>query len=257
MTTIEPTGTSTARYGFSRVARMEWVKLASLRSTWWTLAVTIAAANGIAVAVGAQSKAHTADLTNNILGGVAPGLLLTGVLGVLVMTSEYSSGLIRSTLAAAPKRPLVLAAKAAVFGTVSLVVGEIASFSAFLVGRSSLPSTITSPALSHPSVLRAVVLAGAGYCLIGLIGVGLGAIIRHTPAAIAVLVGGVYVAGTVLVGLSKSAGSYGPVSIVANSLTTTKRLAHALSPWAGLSMLCLYAALALGIGGWLLVRRDA
>jgi hypothetical protein len=257
MTAVELTGTSPVRYGFSHVARMEWVKLRSLRSTWWTLAVTIAAAIGIAVAVGAQSKTHTADVTNNILGGVAPGLLLTGVLGVLVMTSEYTSGLIRSTFTAAPKRSLVLTAKAAVFGTVSLVVGEIASFSAFLAGKTSLPRTITSPALSHPSVLRAVVLAGAGYCLIGLIGVGLGAIIRHTPAAVAVLVGGVYVAGTALVGLSKSAGSYGPVSIVANSLTTTKRLAHALPPWAGLGMLCLYAALVLGIGGWLLVRRDA
>jgi hypothetical protein len=257
MTTTEPTGTPPTRYGFSHVARMEWVKLASLRSTWWVLGVTIAAAIGIAVAVGAQSKAHTADVTNNILGGVAPGLLLTGVLGVLVMTSEYSSGLIRSTFTAVPKRSLVLAAKAAMFGSVSLVIGEMASFSAYLAGRASLPRSTTSPVLSHPSVLRAVVLAGAGYCLIGLIGVGLGAIIRHTPAAVAVLVGGVYVAGSALVALSKSAGSYGPVSIVANSLTTTKRLAHALPPWAGLGMLCLYAALALGIGGWLLVHRDA
>ena len=167
------------------------------------------------------NKSHTADVTNNILGGVAPGLLLTGVLGVLVMTSEYTSGLIRTTFTAAPKRSLVLITKAAVFGALSLVVGEIASFSAFFAGTTSLPRTIASPALSHPSVLRAVALAGAGYCLIGLLGVGLGAIIRHTPAAVAVLVGGVYVAGTALVGLSKSAGSYGPVSIVANSLSTT------------------------------------
>jgi len=257
MTAIELTEIPTGRYRFSQVARMEWIKVRSLRSPWWTLTVTVVAAIGIAAAVGAQTKAHTADVTNNVLGGVAPGLLLTGVLGVLVMTSEYTSGLIRTTFTAAPKRSLVLIAKAAVFGAVSLVVGEIASFSAFFAGTTSLPRTIASPALSHPSVLRAVALAGAGYCLIGLLGVGLGAIIRHTPAAVAVLVGGVYVAGTALVGLSKSAGSYGPVSIVANSLTTTKRLAHALPPWAGLGMLCLYAALALGIGGLLLARRDA
>ncbi|HWE69873.1 MAG TPA: hypothetical protein VG205_05895 [Acidimicrobiales bacterium] len=257
MSAIELTGTSPARYGFSHVARMEWIKLRSLRSTWWTLAVTIAAAIGIAVAVGLKTKNATSDLTNNALGGVAPGLLLTGVLGVLVMTSEYTSGMIRSTLAAAPNRSLMLAAKAAVFGTVSLVVGETASFAAFFAGKASLPGTITGPALSQPGVLRAVVLAGAGYCLISLIGVGLGAIIRHTPAAVAALVGGIYVAGTLLVGLSKAAGSYGPVSIVANSVSTTQRLPHALSPWAGLGMLCLYAALALGIGGWMLVRRDA
>lgn len=257
MTVIELIEIPTGRYRFSQVARMEWIKVRSLRSTWWTLTFTVVAAIGIAAAVGAQTKAHTADVTNNILGGVAPGLLLTGVLGVLVMTSEYTSGLIRTTFTAAPKRSLVLITKAAVFGALSLVVGEIASFSAFFAGTTSLPRTIASPALSHPSVLRAVALAGAGYCLIGLLGVGLGAIIRHTPAAVAVLVGGVYVAGTALVGLSKSAGSYGPVSIVANSLSTTRRLPHALSPWAGLGMLCLYAALALGIGGLLLVRRDA
>lgn len=257
MTAIELAHTPRSRYGFSHVAHMEWIKLRSLRSTWWTLAVTIAAAVGIAVVVGMKTKNPNGDLTNNALGGIAPGLLLTGVLGVLAMTSEYTSGMIRSTLAATPSRPLLLAAKAGVFGTVSLVVGEAASFSAFFAGRASLPRTIAGPALSQPGVLRAVVLAGAGYCLVGLIGVGLGAIIRHTPAAVAALVGGVYVAATVLVGLSRSAGSYGPVAIVADSLSITQRLPHALSPWAGLGMLCLYAAVALGIGGWLLVRRDA
>ena len=160
---------------------MEWIKLRSLRSTWWTLALTIAAAIGIAVAVGAQSKAHTADLAGRRPRWRRPRAALDWRAGGLVMTSEYTSGLIRSTFTAAPKRSLVLTAKAAVFGTVSLVVGETASFSAFLAGRASLSRTIASPALGRPSVLRAVVLAGAGYCLIGLIGVGLAAIIRHTP----------------------------------------------------------------------------
>ena len=150
MTVIELTEIPTGRYRFSQVARMEWIKVRSLRSTWWTLTFTVVAAIGIAAAVGAQTKAHTADVTNNILGGVAPGLLLTGVLGVLVMTSEYTSGLIRTTFTAAPKRSLVLIAKAAVFGAVSLVVGEIASFSAFFAGTTSLPRTIASPALSQP-----------------------------------------------------------------------------------------------------------
>lgn len=257
MTAIERTRTRLTHYRFSHVARMEWVKLRSLRSTWWTFGVTIAAAIGIAIAVGLKTKNGTGDLTDNALGGVAPGLLLTGVMGVLVMTSEYTSGMIRSTLTAAPNRSLLLAAKAAVFGSVSLVVGETASFAAFFSGTTSLPRTITGPTLSQPGVLRSVVLTGAGYCLIGLFGVGLGAIIRHTPAAIATLVGGVYVAGTALVALSRSIGSFGPVSIVANSLAATRWLPHALSPWAGLGMLCLYAALALGVGGWLLVRRDA
>ena len=95
---------------------MEWIKLRSLRSTWWTLAVTAAGTVGIGVAVGLNSRNASEDLTNNALAGVVPGLLLAGALGVLTMTSEYTSGTIRATLAAIPRRPLVLAAKAAVFG---------------------------------------------------------------------------------------------------------------------------------------------
>ena len=120
------------RYGLAQAVRMEWVKLRSLRSTWWTLAVTAAGTVGIGVAVGLNSRNAAEDLTNNALAGVVPGLLLAGVLGVLTMTSEYSSGTVRVTLAAIPRRPLVLAAKAVVFGAVTLVVGEAASFTAFL-----------------------------------------------------------------------------------------------------------------------------
>ncbi|HEY7605651.1 MAG TPA: ABC transporter permease, partial [Actinomycetes bacterium] len=78
-------------YRFRDAARMEWVKLRSLRSTWWTLAVTIAAAAGIAVAVGANTGEATGDLTNNALAGISVGLLLTGTLGVVTATSEHTS----------------------------------------------------------------------------------------------------------------------------------------------------------------------
>ncbi len=162
-------------YRFSHVARMEWIKLRSLRSTWWVLAVTVAGAIAIAVAVGVNTKDAAADLTNNALAGISLGLLLMGVLGVLVMTGAYSSGPIRATLAAIPNRPLLLAAKAAVFGVVTLAIGEVAAFIAFFAGDAALPGTITGPALGQPGVLRAVVLGGAGFCLIGLIGLGLGA----------------------------------------------------------------------------------
>jgi ABC-2 type transport system permease protein len=87
--------------------------------------------------VGLNSRNASEDLTNNALAGVVPGLLLAGALGVLTMTSEYSSGTIRATLAAIPRRPLVLAAKAAVFGAVTLVVGEAASFIAFLAAAAT------------------------------------------------------------------------------------------------------------------------
>jgi ABC-2 type transport system permease protein len=248
-------------YRFRHVARMEWIKLRTLRSTWWTLALTAVAAVAIAVAVGLNTKNPSGDLTNNALAGISVGLLLVGVLGVLMMTSEYTSGMIRATLAATPNRPLLLAAKAAVFGAVALALGEAASFIAFFAGGAALRHGISAPGLGQPLVLQAVILSGAGYCLIGLLGLGLGAIIRHTAAGVAVLIGGVYVLAQVIAAIAHPLFAYIPISIVANSLSTTKPVGHGvvhmLSPWAGLGMLCLYAALALGVGGWLLARRDA
>jgi ABC-2 type transport system permease protein len=244
-------------YRFSHVVRMEWIKLRSLRSTWWTLAVTAAGAVAIAVAVGANTRDASADLTNNALAGVALGLLTVGALGVVVMTSEYSSGAIRSTLAAIPNRPLLLAAKAAVLGFGALAVGEVAAFIAFFAGGAALPGTVPAPTLGQPGVLRAVVLSGAGMCLIGLLGLGVGAIVRHTGAAVAVLVGGVFVGAQLIGAFAHSALPYLPVAIVGNSLAAVQPQPDSLSPWAGLGMLCLYAALVLGAGAWLLARRDA
>src|ERR1700749_422192 len=131
MTTTMPARLPGGRYGLRQAARMEWIKLRSLRSTWWTLAVTAAGTVGIGVAGGLNSRNASEDRTNNALAGVVPGLLLAGALAVLTMTSEYTSGTIRATLAAIPRRPLVLAAKAAVFGVMTLIVGEAASFIAF------------------------------------------------------------------------------------------------------------------------------
>src|SRR5215469_13015768 len=175
-------GVREGRYRLSHVARMEWIKLRSLRSTWWTVAITAAGTIAIGVAVGINTRNAAGDLTNNALAGVVPGLLLAGVLGVLTMTSEYSSGMIRATLGAIPRRRLVLAAKAVVFGGVMLGVGEAASFISFFAGGAALRHGIAAPTLSQPGVLRAVLLSGASFCLVGLLGLGLGAIIRHTAA---------------------------------------------------------------------------
>lgn len=244
-------------YRFSHVARMEWIKLRSLRSLWWTLAITAAGATAIAITVGVNTEDAAADLTNNALAGIVPGLLTIGVLGVLVMTGEYSSGTIRSTFTAIPNRPLLLAAKAAVFGAVALCVGEAAAFVAFFAGGAALPGSVPPPTLGQPGVLRAVVLAGVGVCLIGLLGLGVGTAVRHTGAAIVVLVGGVFVGAQVVGAAAHAAIGYIPVSIVGNSLAVAEPLPGVLSPWAGLVVLCLYAAVALCVGAWLLVRRDA
>lgn len=266
MTTTAGARVASGRYGLVQAARMEWIKLRSLRSTWWTLAVTAAGTVGIGVAVGLNTRDGSGDLINNALAGVVPGLLLVGALGVLTMTSEYTSGTIRATLAAVPRRPLILAAKAAVFGAVTLIVGEAASFIAFFAEAATLRHDIVAPTLSQPGVLRAVVATGAGYCLVGLLGLGLGAIIRHSAAAVGVLVAGVYVVAQVIGFIARGAAAYMPILIVENSLSTTKPVTCGtesascpdfLSAWAGLSVLSLYAVVALTVGGWLLAKRDA
>jgi len=258
--------TAAGRYRFRHVVRMEWIKLRTLRSTWWTLAITIGGATAMAVLIGLNTRNGAGDLTNNALAGVVPGLLCTGVLGVMIMTSEYTSGMIRATLAAVPRRPLVLGAKAAVFGVVALAAGEAASFISFAAGGAALRHGIAAPSLAQPGVLRAVLLAGVSFTLIGLLGLGLGAIIRHTAAAIAVLVGGVWLAAQAVGAASRTVAEYMPVLIIGNSLTTTKPATcpphaglcpHFLPVWAGLGLLSLYAAATLGAGAWLLARRDA
>jgi ABC-2 type transport system permease protein len=130
--------------------------------------------------------------------------------------------MIRLTLAAAPTRRRILAAKTVVFGGVARAVGEGTAFVAFVVGTVSLPSRIEGPAPGDPGVLRAVILAGLGFSLIGLIGLALGLVIRHTAAAFEVLVGGVYVVAQMIGAPLLSAAGYAPVSIVANSLSTVQ-----------------------------------
>jgi ABC-2 type transport system permease protein len=266
MTTTAATRVPSRRYGLAQAARMEWIKLRSLRSTWSTLAITAAGTVGIGLAVGLNSRDASADLTNNALAGVVPGLLLTGVLGVLTMTGEYSSGTIRATLAAVPRRPLILAGKAAVFGAVTLIIGEVASFIAFFAAAAALRHGIAPLTLGQPGVLRAVVFSGAAFCLIGLLGLGLGAIIRHSAAAVGVLVAGVYVIAQVIGFIAHGAAAYMPILILENSLSTTKPVTcgsdaascpHFLSAWAGLGVLSLYTVIALAVGGWLLAKRDA
>ncbi len=251
-------------YRFRHIARMEWIKLRSLRSTWLALTLTVAAAVAIAIQTG-SSITSTSDFTRNALaGGTLVGVLLVSVLGVLAMTSEYTSGMIRSTLAAAPQRPMLLVAKVAVFGAVALVVGELAAFAAFFAGGMALKQGVVAPMLSQPGVFRAVALTGASYCLIGLFGLGLGAIARNTATGIVVLVVGVYVVAE-LAGKLVKLNKYAPLNIVQDSLSVPRQVCaagpvpcpHFLSAWTGLAMLFLYAVVVLAAGGLLLARRDA
>jgi len=251
------------RYRFRHLARMEWIKLRSLRSTWLTLAIAVCAPAGIALATGGSNTTSGGMFVSNTLVGMLIGVLLTGVAGVLAMTSEYASGTISATFAAAPRRLRVLAAKAAVVGAVALVTGEAAAFLSFFAGAVALRHGITAPALSQPGVPRAIVLTGASLGLAGLFGLGLGAIIRHTAAAITVVVGIVFVGGTFIGQSDFAIRPYLPLYIVSHSLGATgpaclPGMASCwLSPWSGLGLLAGYAAVAMLLGGLILARRDA
>jgi ABC-2 type transport system permease protein len=256
------------RYRFTDVARMEWVKLRTLRSTGWMALVLAAGMIGLAVLVLANlhyprlSAADRAsfDPTEQGFVGLALGQLVMAVAGVLMITSEFSSGMIRATLAAAPRRPLVLTAKAMVLGLAGLAAGQVLAFAAFFAGRAALASPAPHATLSQPGVLRAVLLAGAYLCLMGLTGLGIGAIIRHSAAAIAAAMAVIFVLPLVFLafptGPRNAVEKFLPEMIAQNSLTAVKPVAASLSPWAGLGMLGLYAAVLLVAGGWLLARRD-
>ena len=250
-------------YRFRHLARMEWIKLCSLRSTWLTVALAVCASAGIALATGGSNAASGGMFVSYALVGMLIGVLLFGVAGVLAMTGEYASGTISATFAAAPRRLRVLAAKAAVVGAVALIAGEAAAFLSFFAGGMTLRHGITAPALSQPGVLRAIVLTGASLSLAGLFGLGIGTVIRHTAAAITVVVGVVFVGDEFIGQLDLAIRPYLPLDIVSHSLSATGPACLPgtapcwLSPWNGLAMLAGYAVIALFLGGLVLTRRDA
>ncbi len=255
------------------VFRSEWIKLRSVRSTWWTLAAMAVLTVGIAVIAGTTIPSRwatmspvdrlTFDPTSVSLRGLLFSQLVIGVLGVLVMSAEYGTGTIRSTLAAVPNRPLVLIAKTGVFAAVALVIGEILSFAAFFVGQSLLTSPATHAMLGQPGVLRAVAGGGLVVAVLGLFALGLATIIRHTAGAITAYVGTLLVLPIVTEALpssiSRPIGKFLPfnVSDAMTSVHSAIGPATSFSPWTGFALLCSYALLAIGIGGWLMARRDA
>jgi ABC-2 type transport system permease protein len=259
------------RYGLRQAIRMEWIKARTLRSTWWMFAVMVAAMVALAIVVLRYYPSHWAHLshadkasfdpTNDGFTGLAVGQLIMAALGVLLITSEYSSGMIRTTLVAVPRRPLLLAAKAAVAAGLVLLVGEIGAFATFLAGQSVLTSPAPHATLGQPGVLRAVLLAGVYLALMALMGVGIGAIVRRSAAGIAAIAGLVFVLPPITLAFPDSTQHavqrFLPEIIAENSLTAVKQVPYSLSAGAGLGMLALYTAILLGAGGLLLARRDA
>ncbi|MGH9303480.1 MAG: ABC transporter permease subunit [Acidimicrobiales bacterium] len=257
-------------YGFGGLARSEWTKLSTVRSTMWTLGLTIVVGIGIGVLATAETRAHWAsmslasrsgfDAAGTSLVGMFFAQLTIGILGVLVMSGEYGTGTIRATFSAVPRRPLVLAAKTLVFGAVALVVCEIVSFVSFFVGQALLSAPATHASLSTPGALRQVVGSGLFVCVIGLFALGLSVIIRHTAGGIAAFVGILLVLPAIAAALPNSLHDdvvrYLPSRIGGNLMSQSPDV-NAFSPWVGFAVMCAYAAGLLIIGGILLVRRDA
>jgi hypothetical protein len=257
------------RYG--DVVRSEWTKLRSVRSTYWTLLVTALATVGIA-AVATAIYAHnwptaspleraTFNATSFSLTGVFLAQLAVGVLGILTITSEYSTGSIRSTFAAVPQRRTVLAAKATVFGAVTLVISVVSAFGAFFVGQALLSSQGIQASIGDPGVLRAVLGAGVYLGVLGLFALGLGTLIRHGAGAIAALFGIVFVLPALAMVLPSSWRDTVSMYLPSEAGQAMYRAADPgtahLSPTAGLLVFSLYAAIALVAAAFVLNRRDA
>ena len=256
---------------FRSVLASEWIKLVSVRSTVWALVVTAVVGIGLgAVVTSAQAARYSArtlaaqlafDPTRSSLSGVLFAQLAIGVLGVLIVSAEYSTGTVRATFSAIPHRPVVLAAKALVFSGITFVVGEAVSFVAFVIGQGILSGHTPTASLSDPAALRAVIGAGLYLVVLGLFALGLATIIRHTPASISTFVGSLFVlpiiAAVLPSSFSDDVSRFLPQQIGTVMITGSYHGTDPISAWAGLAIMAGYAAAALAIGGALLVRRDA
>lgn len=259
--------------GFSRLLLSEWTKIRSVRSTIWSLILLVVLDLGftalfIWLTVAQWSKndpgqraAIALDPAGAILGsGFLFGQLTICVLGVLVIASEYSTGMIRASLLAVPKRLPMLAAKAIVFAVLVLVIGEAVSFASFFIGSSILHSKVPV-SLGDSGALRAVVGGGLFLAMLSLFALAIGAIVRHTAAAITGVIGFVFVLAPLSQLLPGSLGkhihAYLPTEaghMIAQSHPAKNDL---LGPWQGYGVFALWTAALLVIAAVLLQRRDA
>ncbi|MEU1405470.1 ABC transporter permease [Streptomyces sp. NPDC005728] len=254
-----------------RVLASEWVKLWSLRSTWITLGLGLfflvvfglIAASRYKALVGSprmdRDFAHSTAVSLSLFGANFSQLAL-GVLGVLVTAGEYSTGMIRSTLAAVPRRLPVLWSKATVYGLVALVVGTLGAFVAFLCGSGIVSGTPAAMGLTHAGVVRSLLGAGLYLGLVGVIGTTLGALLRSVAGGISVLVAVLMlIPGLVSLLPSSWQSDISPYlpSSAGRAMFALTHDATALSPLAGLLVFLGWTALALAAAAYRLVRSDA
>jgi ABC-type transport system involved in multi-copper enzyme maturation permease subunit len=261
------------RYNVIDLARSEWTKMRTVRSTMWTLIITVVLGLGVSAIATAETRAHWSTMSPPSIHSFDPTALsligtfiaefAIGVLGVLVMSAEYSTGTMRAVLSAAPRRLDVLLAKILVFTAVAVIVAEFVSFTSFFLGQALLTSPAIHATLSSPGALRAVVGCGLYVATLGLIGLGLATIIRHSAGAISCFVGILLVLPLIVAALPTSLGmdvrKFLPDRIGAVMITTNGGFNNTVyfSPWVGLLLLVGYAVAFNVIGAILLTRRDA
>jgi ABC-type transport system involved in multi-copper enzyme maturation permease subunit len=258
-----PVAPASAAVRFGRLLVSEWTKIRSVRSTVASLGLLVALTLGFTalltwLTVSQWSKADPsqqrqiiADPVSTILGsGFQLSQLTICVLGVLVITSEYTTGMIRASLLAVPRRVPMLAAKAVVFAVLVFVVGELVAYPSFFVGAAILRGK-APVALGDPGVLR----------VLGLFALAIGGLVRHTAAAITGVIGFVLVLAPLAQLLPGSFGkhvhAYLP-SEAGHLIAQAHQGPHdLLTPWQGFGVFCLWTAVLLGAAAYLLQRRDA
>ena len=255
----------------AQVIRSEWTKLWSLRSTRWSLLAAVVAMAGLGMVVAAFQMAHWPqmdpgerarfDPIDSGVGGYHLAQLAIGVLGVLVISGEYSTGMIRSSFMAVPTRLPVLWAKAAVFATTTFVLMLVSSFVSFFGVQAIVSQRHLQRTLGDPHALRAVVGTALFLSVLGLLAVGLGALVRNTAGGIATFVGLLFVLPGITAILPSSMADainpYLPLNAGFTVTTSTFENSHHLAPWTGFAVFCGYAALTLALAAWGLMRRDA
>ena len=255
---------------FSAVVHSEWTKLWSVRSTTFSLLALAAATIGFSALLCAVTAANpdelpadvraTFDPTSVSLTGLVFGQLGAAVLGVLIISAEYSTGGIRSSLVAVPRRTRMLAAKALVLTAVTLVVGTLTCLVSFLLGQALLSSADLQTSLGEPHVLRAVLGGGLYVAGSALFGFALGTILRQTPGAIVAAVAGLLVLPPLTQLLPGSVGrgvSKWFTSNAGQTVTSARELPGVPAPWTGYLAFTAWWVVLLVVGVVLLRRRDA
>lgn len=265
--TVAPTYRLTAR----GVLAGEWTKFWSLRSSWITLAVSVV----LLVLIGALAAVSydpaggdgpggpggsASDAVGLALSGSTFAALAVGVLGVLAAAGEYSTGMIRSTLAAVPSRLPVLWSKALIVGGLAVVVMSAGAVVSLLAGSPLLPDTLAGMGLGDDGVLRSLLGAGLYLGLVGVLGVGLGALMRSSAGAISVLAGVLLIVPGLVMLLPDSwadaVTAYLP-SNAGSAVMSVQTVDGSLGPWAGLGVVAAYVVVVLGAAAWRLAKTDA